>query len=254
MTMQEGQHKINLHNHTTWSDGTYPPEQLARMAVLGGLTHLGISDHFFTYKLAHVRAFVDVDQIENYVTAIRELATRFAARLQILVGLEVDWTPPTERKLSALWSKVNQFDYVLFEYVQDEEMGGNSLSSLLAVRPLIHVPVGLAHNHLARNFLPAWSPQELATTLQEHDVFVELSTAPETCTYRNVEPEDVAVWQALAEAGVRFSVGSDAHHSIEQVADVQDAHDFLAERGLLDRLITASWEPVLRTWRDRWRT
>src|SRR3954468_13624815 len=36
---------IDLHSHTTASDGEHPPEELVRLAVAAGVTHLAVTDH-----------------------------------------------------------------------------------------------------------------------------------------------------------------------------------------------------------------
>ena len=244
---------INLHNHSTWSDGTYPPEHLVKSAILGGLTHSGISDHFYTDKLGLGRAYVDMSRLDEYVSALRDLAKRHADRIDLLIGLEVDWSPRSRAQLSSLWPKVNQLDYVLFEYVQSEEWGGRSLGSLLAARPSIRIPVGLAHNDLAANMIPPYTPHELASLLQEHRIFVELSTDPETAHYARGDEANVQVWDALAESEVEFSVGSDAHEYIDQVTAVEEAHHYLESRGLADRLITHRWDAEFHMWRPRQR-
>jgi histidinol phosphatase-like PHP family hydrolase len=242
---------INLHVHSTWSDGRYTPEALAKAAAVSGLTHLGICDHFYTEKLHEFQAYVDVQQIGSYIAAIRDTGERFAKWMHVLVGIEVDWSLRARRKLDALWNQIDEFDYVLFEYVQDEEWLGSSLGALLAVRSRIDIPVGLAHNHLARNLCPRYTPRELARLLQEHDIFVELSTAPHTAYYRDTTPLNLQVWDALADSDVWFSVGSDAHTSIDDVSGVGDAYRFLRDRGLLDRLITACWDSVRRRWKEQ---
>jgi histidinol phosphatase-like PHP family hydrolase len=111
--------------------------------------------------------------------------------------------------------------------------------------------VGLAHNDLAGNMIPPYTPQELVNLLDEHEIFVELSTDPETDYYRQENEVHRQVWQALADSGVEFSVGSDMHGEIDRVVDLADAHAYLEERGLIDRLITRRWDPELHMWRRR---
>jgi histidinol phosphatase-like PHP family hydrolase len=242
---------INLHNHSNWSDGLYPPELLAKMAAVGGLTHIGISDHFYTQKLAGSGAYVDVDELEDYVAELRDVGERLSEHVQVLAGIEVDWSPRSRNKLPALWAQAGLLDYVLFEYVQDEAMQGDSLNTLLMVRHAIPVPAGLAHNDLSRNFGGRFAPRKLVALLQEHDLFVELSTDPRTINYGGRDAYSRELWAALAESRVRFSIGSDTHAEIDEVSRVAHAYAFLQEQGLVQRLITADWDPVRRTWRDR---
>ena len=241
---------INLHNHSTWSDGQYTPDQLAKMAVVSQLTHLGISDHFFTAKLTVPLFYVDVDEIAEYVADLRRVGELYGERLQVLAGLEIDWSPRAIPRLEALWPEIDQLDYVLFEYVQNDEWYGESLESLLDVLPHIHIPVGLAHNDLARNFASLYTPEQLVALLKDHRIFVEISTSPATTTYHRTDPYSVRLWEVLAESDVRFSVGSDTHNSIDDIANVAGAHRFLEERGLLDRLITNWWDPARQAWKD----
>lgn len=248
----ERQVRVSLHNHTTWSDGQYTPDLLAQNAVLNGLTHLGISDHFYTTKVSVPECYVDVDEIDDYIADLHRVADEFERWIQVLAGLEVDWSPRAREKFPELWAKVNQLDYVLFEYVQDAGWHGDSLEALLDVLPHIHIPAGLAHNDLARNFSEQYTPEHLAQLLEESGLFVELPTRSGTEYYRRDDPYTVRLWELLFEGGVRFSVGADTHRFIDDVARIDDAHHFLAERGLLDRLITASWDPDKRTWDDTW--
>ena len=244
---------INLHNHSTWSDGQYTPEQLVKAGIVNRLTHIGISDHFYTAKLTVPLFYVDVDEIEAYVADLRRVADLFADHIQVLAGLEIDWSPRAIPRLEALWPEVDQLDYVLFEYVQNAEWYGESLEALLEVLPHIHIPVGLAHNDLCHNFGSLYTPEQLVELLEKHHIFVEVSTGQATTTYNRTDPQHIQLWDALAapQSTVRFSVGSDTHNRIDDIGNVAGAHRFLQERGLLDRLITTGWDPALRTWQDR---
>ena len=239
---------INLHNHSTWSDGQYTPELLVKNAVVHGLTHVGISDHFFTMKLTLPRFYVSVNQIDAYAADLRRVADEYGRWIQVLAGIEVDWSARASPLFPALWPQIDLLDYVIFEYVQDEEWFGDSLEALIEVLPEIPIPAGLAHNNLNQNFAECFTPEALVSLLQEHHLFVELSTNPETLNYRDEDPYSARLWDALAESDVRFSIGSDTHRRIDDIARVADAHQFLQERGLLDRLITTAWDPDMRRW------
>jgi hypothetical protein len=69
--------------------------------------------------------------------------------------------------------------------------------------------------------------------------------------YMSEEPYNLALWQELAASEVLFSVGSDSHRFIDDVGDVDAGHEFLARRGILDRLITTRWNSNTRTWSRR---
>lgn len=238
---------INLHNHSTWSDGRYTPEQLVEQGVRGGLTHIGISDHFYTAKLSLPMFYVDAGQIDAYAADLRRVAGLYTGQIQVLVGLEVDWSLRAGPRLAALWPQLDHLDYVLFEYVQDADWYGDSLESLLTVLPHVPVPAGLAHNHLSHNFADC-AVEQLVETLDRHHIFVELCTKPEMAYYRRSDPYTNRLWELLAQSNVRFSIGSDTHRSLDDVAGVQDAYHFLQERGLQERLITCRWDADTRGW------
>jgi histidinol phosphatase-like PHP family hydrolase len=230
--------RINLHNHTTWSDGTHPPAQIVHAAVLHGLTHVGICDHYYTTKLGLPEYHVGGDEIAAYLADLRAVAETHADRIALLAGLEVDWSPRAAAQLPALWSALDDFDYLLFEYVGDQDWGGSSLEALVEALPGEHVPVGLAHSDLCASF-GALAPETLVATLEGHDIFVELSTSPGTAYYERDDARTRRLWDLLARSSVSFSIGSDTHDRIDDVGRVDSAHRFLAERGLLGRLITA---------------
>jgi histidinol phosphatase-like PHP family hydrolase len=248
--------RINLHNHTTFSDGKLTPEELVQAAIEAGLTHIGISDHFRTAKLAGSAQYVISEGMGEYIQAIRALAKTYAAQIKVLVGLEIDFSERTP--LDQLWQRgfkntfLNDLDYVLFEYVGDREWRGLPLSALLSYRRWIQVPVGLAHTLMARTFaaLPAG---QLAQTLGQQRIFVELSTASDYMValpsqersaasarvfyYRYPTPYHDSFFAACRDQDVLFSIGSDTHARREEVGDIADAQAFLAEKGLTGQLI-----------------
>lgn len=243
------EHRINMHVHSTWSDGAHTPRDLVRSAVVHGLSHIGISDHYLTRKLSAPEFCVAPRQVAAYAADLRQVAADHARWVDVLVGLEVDWSARAASYLPALWPQVAQVDYLLFEYVGDAEWQGDSLEALLELRPSLPLPVGLAHNDLSANFSGRHTPEALVELLEANDLFIELATAPATGYYRAQDPYTLRVWECLAGSKVRYSVGSDVHAHIDDVAEIDDAHQFLEERGLRRQLITRWWEPTARRWR-----
>jgi hypothetical protein len=173
---------INLHNHTTWSDGAFSLGTIVKAAIDAGLAHVGICDHFATSKLGP-RWTVSREHLPQYAAAIRQVAAAYAGQIRVWVGLEID-SAPMRTDLDALGlfhdraEPLDCLDYVLFEYVGEAYRGGLPLQQLVALRPRIGVPVGLAHSFLAATFEDRYTPRELANTLAAADLFVELSPTP----------------------------------------------------------------------------
>jgi histidinol phosphatase-like PHP family hydrolase len=244
--------KINLHNHTTFSDGRFTPKEIIEEAIAHGLSHIGISDHFRTDKLAATAQYVIPDFWSDYVGSLRQLATQYAEHIQVLVGLEVDFSSRTP--LNQLWAGgfshtiLNDLDYVLFEYVSDETQEGLPLNALLVYRRRIAPPVGLAHSLIAQNFGGQQKAQALVETLEAHDLFVELCPSPRNSWvdeagnripyYRHPDPYNVAFWRALRDSEVLLSIGTDTHDRLSEVHAIEDAQQFLRENQLQDHLLT----------------
>lgn len=81
---------IDLHSHTTASDGTLSPDELMRLAQSLGLQALAITDHD-TFEGFDQASHLDLSGLE-LVPAI-ELSTRFKGRSVHLLGYFVDHMP-----------------------------------------------------------------------------------------------------------------------------------------------------------------
>ncbi len=75
----------DLHDHTTWSDGTRSIEQMARAAAERGLTYLSISDHS---RGRSVGNGLSVERLREQIAEVRSVATKYGIRL--LCSSEVD--------------------------------------------------------------------------------------------------------------------------------------------------------------------
>jgi histidinol phosphatase-like PHP family hydrolase len=224
---------INLHNHSDHSDGFHPIQEIVERAAKGGLTHLGITDHFETSK---VRRCLKEDELPGYIRSIKALDGRSISGMRVLAGVEID-TNPERCDLDRLpVDKLNTLDLVLFEYVNDEDMGGCTLDEL---RPLLHkieVPCGLVHTDIARVFTGT-SPRQVADLLASHRLFVEVNTAHlyqvgGVPYYERAE----GVYREF-KGKVKVSVGTDMHRNLDEVTNIGKGYDFLRRLGLLDDLL-----------------
>jgi histidinol-phosphatase (PHP family) len=77
--------------HTIFSDGSCSVEDMARSALERGLSQITITDHMplpFATRYA-----VAVDQLEKYRRAISDARQKYSGRLQINMGLEIEFIP-----------------------------------------------------------------------------------------------------------------------------------------------------------------
>ena len=195
--------KINLHNHSSLSDGKPSPEEIVQSAIKGGLTHVAITDHFASSKL-DVRG-VDRENIAAYAAEVKALAGKYAGRIQVLSGVEVDFCPARTdfgifRPPTPEASAFRALDLVLFEYVGDSEWEGASLEELVGLRAGIPCPVGLAHCRFERTFA-GFMPQTVVSILEQHKLFLELCPSERNAVMVPADPGmDVAKTQKQLQA------------------------------------------------------
>jgi len=81
----------NYHTHSRYDDGCGELEEYAAMALNKGLKYLGFSGHaplpFET--LWNIKAA----ELDSYLSTVRRLKQEYNGRLEILVGLEIDYIP-----------------------------------------------------------------------------------------------------------------------------------------------------------------
>ncbi|MBP9151366.1 MAG: histidinol-phosphatase HisJ [Flavobacteriales bacterium] len=82
----------NYHSHTDYCDGTNTPEDYIRKALALGMPTYGFSSHapipFFDCKWA-----MKIDDLQDYVDEVYRLQKKYDGRIEILLGLEVDYLP-----------------------------------------------------------------------------------------------------------------------------------------------------------------
>ncbi|WP_029893735.1 histidinol phosphate phosphatase domain-containing protein [Desulfohalovibrio reitneri] len=75
---------IDLHTHSTFSDGALIPAELARRARVAGYKALAVTDH------------VDLSTLEHVISNVRRLAANYSAHMDIdiIPGCEITHVPP----------------------------------------------------------------------------------------------------------------------------------------------------------------
>ena len=83
-------HLFNLHTHTHYCDGTEHPEKYVQAALKAGFHTLGFSSHA-PVPFTNSFAIQSKSDLENYRQAIRKLQKDHQGRIDILLGLEIDY-------------------------------------------------------------------------------------------------------------------------------------------------------------------
>ncbi|MBM4249958.1 MAG: PHP domain-containing protein [Euryarchaeota archaeon] len=225
---------LNLHNHTTYSDGRFSPRDIVEAAIRAGLSAVGISDH---YRTKRVRSLLP-SGIDEYVEHVRRLAIHYKNRIRVLVGVEIDASAERTEDIAYLpAAQLNKMDFLLFENVQDDEAGGLGLWELFDMRKELEPPVGLAHNDIARNFAEI-DHSVLIPVLETSDLFLELCPSPRHGKLqRPLYRHSAEFFARLKNTKVGLSLGTDTHDSLDDVGNVDDAYAFVQEHGLEKNLI-----------------
>lgn len=215
---------MNFHIHSTWSDGLYTPEIIVREAIKKKMEKIGFADHYQTTKVSSISK----KYLKMYLEDIKALRKKYG-EIEIYAGIEVDFSPRTN--IDEL-PDFEDFDFVLFEYVQDSLWDGYPLWMLLDLRKRIKPPVILAHNDLSRNF-GATDIEAFLRVLEADNIGIELNTNLNYTKlgefyYRLATP----IFERVKEYNIPISIGSDMHENLELLDEVEDAHSFIQEMHL----------------------
>jgi histidinol phosphatase-like PHP family hydrolase len=223
---------INLHTHTTFSDGSFPPERIVERAAKDGLTHIAVTDHFETSKVTSL----STGDFEKYLSTIRGLRKKYEGTIEVLAGVELDANPDRCDLEDLPFDLLNRLDLVLFEHVNDKTNGGSSIEDLDRILSNISVPRGLAHSDIKTCFADM-KAAEIADLLLSRNLFVELNTAlpyrREGLTFYEQAEDVIREFRGK----VKLSIGTDIHRRLAEVSNVQSAYYFVRRLDLIDDLL-----------------
>lgn len=100
---------MDLHVHTTYSDGSCEPKTVIDKAIALGIKDLGIADHYGDLERYSI---VSVAKLEEYITELTGLKQLYREKINVWIGLETSI-------LNGLpFPQLNTLDYVLFEDIE----------------------------------------------------------------------------------------------------------------------------------------
>jgi len=225
--------KINLHNHTTFSDGKKSPKELIEEAIEKGLDEIAISDHY-EYFLGFLKY---KSNIYLYFNVLNHMKKKYKNKIKIFSGLEIDFKTITEPDLPYEFFK--DIDFILFERINNIQ----DLKELIELKKEIPVKIGLAHP----SFKGFNDYDELIQLLEQNNIFIELNTS----CYYYFSPQDKPnlpehplifekqedFFKKLNNRNIEISIGVDVHRIEDDVNDVDKAYKFLDKMKLKSKLI-----------------
>lgn len=258
----------NYHIHSRHCDGKGEPADYVEQAIAGQLSSIGFSSHAplpFDSRWA-----MPLDQVPLYLADIQQCRTRYAGRIEIQTGLELDFVPPPldsyRSQLLAL-----PLDYVIgvvhlvggerdssrwtvdgpvqaFDVGLRERYRGDIRSLVCEyfrrTRAMVeqgnidivgHFDRVLYHNVGGRLFSVSapWYVEAVEETLQtiaRHDLLVELNVAGWFSPLGQPNPTPHTL-ERCRELGIRITVSTDAHRPENVARGLDRAEKLLLETG-----------------------
>jgi len=220
--------RINLHNHTHFSDGRTTPKELIENAISSKLDAVAITDHY-EYFLGF---FKFKSNINLYLKVLEHLKKKYSKKIKILTGLEIDLKLCDEIDLPYELSE--KIDILLFERVYTFD----DLNKLIKIRKNFPNKIGLAHPKL-----DAFTDlKKLANLLEKNKIFLELNTS--CYIYKHdkekydlsklplIFEEQEDFFKLLKNRKVEISVSTDNHWKEDDINDLNRAYSFLKKMNL----------------------
>jgi histidinol phosphatase-like PHP family hydrolase len=223
----------NLHNHTPFSDGAYTIDELveAHLSLKGvNVAGVGICDHLFgtpsSREVTSEREFERLfgNETRNYVEQVREARQRWAGKVSILCGAEVNW-PMNKTMLGCVREMLHGIDYVLFEYT--DWAGLTTLANQARRWPC---PVGLAHTVVGQQF-PTTSMDQVVRTLANARMFYEINSK-----FLPLDEQD-RWFHLLPNHRVFVTIGTDTHDDLSVLEDLPKLRDYAVRHGLGEKIL-----------------
>ncbi len=181
---------IDLHTHSTFSDGELIPSELVRRAVFRGYTALAITDH------------VDFTNIEHVLSCIRKIKSlEDDYEIRLFAGVELTHVPPA--KMPALVEKARKLGAEIVVVhgettVEPVHEGTNHAAVSLDIDILAH---------------PGFITPEDAEAAKDSGIFLEI-------TSRNGHNRTNGhVARIARETGARLTVNTDTHAPEDLITD-----------------------------------
>lgn len=242
-------YSTDYHIHSTYSDGSSPPEDYISPAISAGLKEIGFAEHLTLFKES-LDWSMNASDTKFYFDHIKRLSKK-TGEIIIKTGLEVDFYPGKEDEISSFLSGTD-LDYVIgsVHYMGDstvdlgpEFYDGKNIDYLYKVY-FDHVSAAaasglfdiIAHCDLIRifGFKPGFDPEylyrQLARSFKIHDVAFEVNTNGRNRPIGDFYP-DRKFLGIFREENVPVCVNSDAHKPSRVGQYFDEAYELLRGAG-----------------------
>ena len=227
---------IDIHNHTTFSDGRDSADEVVRSAAISGLQVIGISDHFDPY-VSRQDVCLQPNEIDAYVKELEELKDKY--QIKLLSGLEIGL-----QSMGIVWPGV-EFDYYIYsvhtvpglpELKDLEDPWEIYLDEVIMAVELIDRPGFLGHLDFLRRHIPGATPPSpgaqmdmLLRKLVENDIGLEMNTSGWLYNLGDSTPQRWVIERYIELGGHLITLGSDSHRAVNVGSYISKAIGVLEE-------------------------
>lgn len=209
--------RINLHVHSTYSDGKSPIEKIIKKAISEGLEYIAITDHFTNSWKANIIPTLDTAyKIDKYLDEIEKLKEK-NQNLIVLKGIEID-LGSSDRYISSLIKPLD-FDIILFEYLETHESISflkNTISKWKNDVNGKRLPLlGLAH--FDPSYFQFGNMDGLFSFLSEFNIFFEFNSSYSQYYSTKYTP----FFHKMKEREISVSIGCDTH-DLSNIGDIEE--------------------------------
>ena len=203
----------DLHMHTTWSDGVVSVREMAEAARDRGLTHIAITDHSGSLRVANG---LDRERLLAQIDEIDALNASGQLGIRVLKGLEVDILSDGTLDMDA--DVLRRLDWVVGSVHQAMRMNADTMTArLIAAVESGHLsaighPTG---RKIGKREAYAFDLDAVLDVCEEHGVALEINASPNRMDLR-----DEHVRAVLERPGLWLTINTDAH-SIRELANAR---------------------------------
>ena len=255
---------INLHTHTTFSDGTSTPEEYIKAALDAGLSGLGFSDHAYVPADYDIGFSMKSGVQPEYFRELQRLKEKYSGQLEIFIGLEGDFTHMPDRKgldyligsVHYLYDKTGKKYYCVDDYEDfavermRDGMAGGDIKKLVDIyydtvadmvlryKPDIlgHIDLIVKRNEISK-FLSntsAWyldAAARAVAAVKKAGCILEMNTGAVNRGFTTYPYPEMGILKQVFAAGIPVTISSDAHRAENLVSNFSLAKTLLREAG-----------------------
>jgi histidinol-phosphatase (PHP family) len=213
------------------------PREYVEQAIACGLTEIGFSDHLPLSMYRQPGYAMQREDVDGYVSLVRDLAQEYASRVRILLGGEVDFFEQSIEQDAALLAEY-PFDYAIGSvhfvgdgfaydhpgsrehyrgygvdnvYVQSYDLVAKAAATGL-FRIIGHLDLAKKHGHRPEDPAGVAAPASAAlAAIKASGAAIELNTAGWRKPVGEAYPSPALLSEASS-LGIPLTFGSDAHH------------------------------------------